>query len=197
MILKVSVAYRWLNYPQIFFPRSIAGEIAAKEAARERRLTGSKSALSRQYTNESGQSRLTANGRYLLHSSAVVRSDYSAEKAWNDEYSRNTQVSGVPSYAMPFRPNRRTENGDIELAQGINDGVLGVTFVTLSEENLYKHNDRISGLNHLVYHYTSPIGKSAIRLALCYGLFILLIDLASSPYGTREMPMEARNYRAP
>ena len=197
MILKVSMAYRWLNYPQIFFPRSIEGEIAAKEAARERRLTGSKSALSRQYTNESGQSRLTVNGRYLLHSSTVIRSDYSPEKAWNDEYSRDTRVPDVPSYPMPFRPNRRTESGDVELAQGINNEVLDGTLVTLSEENLHKHNDRMSGLNHLVYHYTSPIGKSAIRLALCYSLFIPLIDLASSPYGTREIPMKARDYRAP
>ena len=194
MTLQLFVAYKWLTYLQIFFPRSIASEIAAKEAAqeaaRERRLAGSKLALSRQDTNGSGQSRLTANRRYLLHSSPGVRSDYSPEKGWDDEYSRDSQALSVPSSTMPFRPNRRTETGEIELAQGVDSRVM-----TLSEENLFKHNNRMSKLNHLVYNYTSPIGKFTTRLVPCYRLFILLpIDLASSPYATREIPMDARGY---
>lgn len=160
-------------------------------------------ALSRQDTNLSGQSRLTANGGgYLLHASPGGHNDgydypTSPEKAWHDDvYSRDSQALSVPSSTMPMRPNRRTENGEIELAQGGGIGVLGGTLATLSEENLSRHNDRMSKLNHLVYNFTSPIGKFDTRPVLCYLLLILLLsDLATTPYASRELPMEERDYR--
>jgi hypothetical protein len=60
-----------------------------------------------------------------------------------------------------MRPNRRTETGDVELG--------GTVLATLSEDNLSKHNQRMTKMNHLVYNFKSPIGKCFGVLYYVYG----------------------------
>lgn len=86
------------------------------------------------------------------HDGYEAYSPISPEKAWID--AKDSQSLHVPTLGM--RPNRRTENGDVEMGGGVP--------MTLSEENLSKHNERMSKLNHLVYNFTSPIGEISSTL---------------------------------
>jgi len=147
----------------IFFPRSIEGEMAAKQLAREKRSrTGGSRTISRPASI--APSHINAGGTYLLTASPVrdtfnlppdtyppfEGTPSSPEKyGWaTAEYERNStgtrdsQATAIPS--LPLRPNRREPDTPMSLA-------------TLSEENIIKHNRRQSKHNHLVYNYTSPI----------------------------------------
>jgi hypothetical protein len=144
--------------PQIFFPRSIEGEIAARQAARERRRTHT---LNRQ--GSFSPSQLTGGGTYLLTESPVKRtpslpshtsfdgpSPMSMQgKVWLDDHNRDSQAFKIPT--PPMQPNWRHDHGDMEMATGARLGIL-------SEDNMSKHNERM-GVNHLVYQFTSPIGE--------------------------------------
>ena len=142
---------------QIFFPRSIEGEISAKQTARERRRTHALNGRA-----GSSLSQFTGGGTYLLTESPVKHnvslpgrasfdgpSPMSLQEAWLDEQNRDSQAFKIP--AMPMRTNRRHEHGDLEMA-------AGARLTTLSEDNMSKHNQRM-GVNHLVYQFTSPIGE--------------------------------------
>jgi hypothetical protein len=138
---------------QIFFPRSIDGEIAAKEAARERHR--------RQVHRDSiPLSQVRDRRTYLLTASPVKHtvslpshdsfdgaSPMSPGKVWLDGHVRDSRSFNVS--ALPMRSN----SGDVEMP-------VGVQLANLSEENLSRHNVRMP-MNHLIYKYTSPIGESA------------------------------------
>jgi len=165
----------------IFFPRSIEGEIAARDASKERKRTrslGNTNASvfeSRIFTrtNMTQHSTHTTNfgspagggtsGTYLLTSSPVkqhmhlereshdghyedlvMRNDHprssSMDKHWNEE--EGDVLQSLP----PIRPNRR-KGHDVELG--------GMDMMT--EDNLSKHNVKISSVNHMVHNFTSPI----------------------------------------
>jgi hypothetical protein len=142
---------------QIFFPRSIDGEIAAKEAARERHR--------RQVWRDSVPlAQLRRRGTYLLTASPVKHtidlpshdsfdgaSPISPGKVWLDDHGRDSQSFGVS--ALPMRSNSKSESGDMEMP-------AGVQIFNMSEENLSRHDVRMT-MNHLLYKYTSPIGRSA------------------------------------
>jgi len=142
----------------IFFPRSIEGEMAAKEAARNKRRAKNHN---RQDTISPSQT--NGGGTYLLTASPIKStpsigggfegaSPTSPEKVWQDGNYGDSQAFSVST--APMRPNRRPETLDIEM---VADGRLN----NLSEESRY--NQRMT-MNHLIYNFTSPI------------------DLASSPY---------------
>jgi len=158
----------------IFFPRSIEGELAAKEVSREKRLTKSLTrSLNRRQSIPQSRAFTNSGGRYLLTASPVafghslsavgdgfdVASPISPEKVWMDDYNRESKPT------IPIRPNRRTETGEVELGG----------LATLSEENLSRHNQRQSKVNHLVHNFTSPI------------------DLAYAPHASRNLPMDVHN----
>jgi len=149
----------------IFFPRSIDGEIAAKEAARERHR--------RQVWRDSVPlAQLRRRGTYLLTASPVKHtidlpsndsfdgaSPISPGKVWLDGHGRDSQSFGIS--ALPMRSNSKSESGDMEMP-------VGVQILNMSEEDLSRHNSRMT-MNHLVYKYTSPI------------------ELANIPYNPRSM----------
>jgi hypothetical protein len=158
-----------MSMSQIFFPRSIQGEIAAKEAAREKRRNRALNRL-----NSFRPSQLTGGGTYLLTSSPVQRtvslpsgdgfdvaSPMSPEKAWRDShYSQSLSVSPAP-----LRPNRRPEDRDLETA-------IGGRLTTLSEESMPGQNQRMT-MNHLVYNFTSPIGKPC-----AWNMYLTIADIS-------------------
>jgi hypothetical protein len=143
---------------QIFFPRSIDSEIAAKEAARERHR---RQVFPRRDSIPLSQVR--GRETYLLTASPVKHSvglpshdsfdgvsPMSPGKVWLDGHNRDSQSFNVS--ALPMRSNSKSESGDVEMR-------VGVQLANLSEENLSRHNVRME-MNHLVYKYTSPIGES-------------------------------------
>ncbi|TFK44987.1 hypothetical protein BDQ12DRAFT_642091 [Crucibulum laeve] len=150
----------------IFFPRSIEGEIATRDAAKERRRNRSfgraSSFLDSHVTDRAhmSQSYLEAGsmgGTYLLTSSPMKNNfdlhsfegheDLSqgdgspSMDKWTDGELRDT-----PTALPPIRPNRRRGHG-IELG-----GIEGLT-----ESNLSMHNMRLSNVNPMVHNFTSPI----------------------------------------
>lgn len=141
----------WVS--QIFFPRSIEGEIAAKEAARNKRRAKNPN---RQDTISPSQT--NGGGTYLLTASPIKStpsisggfegaSPTSPEKVWQDGNYGDSQAFSVST--APMRPNRRPETLDIEM---VADGRLN----NWSEESRY--NQRMT-MNHLIYNFTSPIGE--------------------------------------
>lgn len=159
---------------QIFFPRSIEGEIAARDEARERkrnksfgRSTAAADAESVQMQTSSYGGPISTNGggTYLLTSSPVKQNfdlqsleggiddpanaiPYRSDKnnKWEDE-SRD-----VPSALPPIQPNRKKTGRDIEM------GSLE-RIESLTETNLSVHNLRQSNVNPLISNFKSPIGK--------------------------------------
>ncbi|KAF9463550.1 hypothetical protein BDZ94DRAFT_1308664 [Collybia nuda] len=161
----------------IFFPRSIEGEIAARDVSRERKRTRSlgrsASMLDSQVFTRTNmtQSRNTnhdaPSGTYLLTSSPIkqshpLESNYSHDGHFEDAELRPVRPAQLPSKYWseeeldipsslptlpPIRPNRR-RGRDVE---------LGGMDATLSENNLSKHNLRSSNLNPMVHNFTSPI----------------------------------------
>lgn len=143
---------------QIFFPRSIDGEIAAKEAAREkhrRQVLPRRDSIPLSQVRDRRTYLLTASPvKHTVslpsHDSFDGASPMSPGKAWLDGHNRDSQSFNVS--ALPMRSNSKSESGDAEMA--------GVQLINSSEENLSRHNVRMP-MNHLLYKYTSPIGKSA------------------------------------
>ena len=156
---------------QIFFPRSIEGEIAARDATREQKRTKShqgKSTLTNFFATRSDatQSRNThgqaGGGTYLLTSSPVKQSfpldmydtheeqgtqhaDSIDSKHWTDNVS--------PPHLPPIRPNRRkgetVEHGGIDFK---------LTEANLSQHNLGVSPSNATNLHPMVHNFTSPIG---------------------------------------
>jgi len=143
----------------IFFPRSVEGEIAAKDAARERkrqRSYGGRSTLARTESNVSAysysQSPAPASrgllpsptkDRFSFPPSQGIASPQLVHKEWttyDDAEARDMPVA-LPKMA-PMRPNRR-RGEDVEMG-----GLSGPT-----DTNNYPSRN----LNPLVHNFTSPI----------------------------------------
>jgi hypothetical protein len=159
---------------QIFFPRSIQGEIEARDAAREQKrsrslpaintlnsLFGTRTDMS-QSRNAHGQA---SGGTYLLTSSPVKQSIpldmYDAReeqqeqriqragstdsKHWPDNEQNLSHLPRLP----PIRPNRKrgesVEHGGIEFK--------------LTEANVSQHNLGSSTVHPMIHNFTSPIGS--------------------------------------
>ncbi|RDB25145.1 hypothetical protein Hypma_007400 [Hypsizygus marmoreus] len=159
----------------IFFPRSIEGEIAARDASKERKRTRSlgKTASifdSRIHTRSNMTQSMNTNygapagtsGTYLLTSSPV-KQHFPLETESYDEHVDESEMRTVQPPGStdkywndeerdvlpglpPIRPNRR-KGHDVE---------LGGIDASLTEDNLSKHT-RASNLNPMVHNFTSPI----------------------------------------
>ncbi|SJL01958.1 uncharacterized protein ARMOST_05282 [Armillaria ostoyae] len=156
----------------IFFPRSIEGEIATRDAAKEiKRQQGNDNENIRQSRSSYAQSLTSQNhqfsGAYLLTTSptkanfAIPNRDsaLSVEDARKSPHSLES-ASNVWDESLelplpklgPMRPNRR-RGSDVELG-GIDYG--------LTEANLSKHNITTSSLNPMVHTFTSPIDRHGV-----------------------------------
>lgn len=156
----------------IFFPRSIEGEMAKKELAREGRR---QSLLGRQGSTQQ------SNFSHTRHRLSHPRSEANHYRSPSRPDPLRTSISGLPSYeaangvrapprpmskgtideselghdlkqfspAMMLQPNRRTNDGDIELG----------TVVDLTEVALANHNSILRGgsVNRLALNWRSPI----------------------------------------
>ncbi|KAG2153375.1 hypothetical protein DEU56DRAFT_482340 [Suillus clintonianus] len=134
----------------IFFPRSIKGEMANREAARERRRLPD--------SNTSGDD-LMNEQREGQHVSAYTLPRYEAtdpsrsiqklviEEMEDDENPKYGLYEVSPSLSL--QPNRRTKDGDVELG----------TVFPHTDAALSRHNTAIrkSNVNHIVHNWRSPL----------------------------------------
>jgi len=160
----------------IFFPRSIEGEIAARDASKERKRSRSlggtsvmendtsarNMSMSQLSTYKSAPLESAAGGRYLLTSSPVKTGfDLQSYDGHTDD---GLQIGGsslqnhgdnpwdrdeardVPAALPVMKPNRK-RGRDVELG-GIE---------ALTETNLSNHNLRLSNVNPMLQNFTSPI----------------------------------------
>jgi hypothetical protein len=150
---------------QIFFPRSIEGEIAARDSARVRRKN---STLSKMRSISIAETNLTqsltgAGGTYLLTSSPV-KQNFSDVGHVCDDGSVSRRIGRDPSterLAAPppqKAPTRSGRNRGTDLEMGEISG--------LTDQNLARHNVRTSSFNPMVHNFTSPISQSLL-LACC------------------------------
>jgi len=163
----------------IFFPRSIEGEIAAKDAVRERRRNRSHgmstSMLETQHQSNYSQSFIdTQSGQptYLLTSSPVkhqsslpshgghedvmvetprypVTPYTGRQTSWGEE--EDDAPAALPGKLPPIRPNRRIGD-DVELG-----GMNRLTENNISRHNISLGHIRPSNLNPFVHNFTSPL----------------------------------------
>ncbi|KAJ7033463.1 hypothetical protein C8F04DRAFT_1104815 [Mycena alexandri] len=119
----------------IFFPRSVEGEIAAKDAARAARRT-------RSHGGHPTASNYTAQNRDSRYSEYSQNNQYPLSPDIKQEYDDGLEVPQLPI----MRPNRR-RGEDVEMGG----------FTGLTEGNLSQHNLRPGNLNPLVHNFTSPI----------------------------------------
>ncbi|KAG5653786.1 hypothetical protein H0H81_010456 [Sphagnurus paluster] len=164
----------------IFFPRSVEGEIAARDASRERKRTRSHAnaaSMHESYPHSNmTQSMHSVNyangtaGTYLLTSSPPKQHLPLDRESHDGHFDDATMIQRPLSIAKsidkhwvdeerdvlpslpPIRPNRR-KGHDIELG--------GIARTSLTEANLSKHNLRASNVNHMVHNFTSPIGMTS------------------------------------
>jgi len=152
----------------IFFPRSIEGEIAARDAAKERRRLrsfGQSTSMAdmesthRQMSGYHNQPPTSTGGTYLLTSSPVKQAfsfDGHGDEGmagltyhpdmhpkWDEEEGRD-----IPAALPPIKPVRKkTQARDIEMN----------TVESLTESNLSVHNMRLSNVNPMIQNFRSPI----------------------------------------
>jgi len=149
---------------QIFFPRSIEGEMANREAARERRqqsnawhggdnvmsISSQSNMLGEDYM-KSRREGYTVSANGLPFYDATDYPSNSLRKLRVEEIGDETPHDG--SFDSPpsviLQPNRRTKDGDVELGNVLRNGALS------------RHNTilRRSNVNHLVHNWRSPLGK--------------------------------------
>ncbi|KAJ7189000.1 hypothetical protein C8R46DRAFT_1184246 [Mycena filopes] len=140
----------------IFFPRSVEGEIAAKDAAREARRTRSHGghpsyapdATNRESSRYSGYSTNQTQNQTQNNQNPYPLSSDTKQQLAGKEYAYDDSDNDAPEVpALPsMRPNRR-RGADVEMGG----------FTGLTEGNLSQHNLRPSNLNPLVHTFTSPI----------------------------------------
>ncbi|KJA28832.1 hypothetical protein HYPSUDRAFT_128746 [Hypholoma sublateritium FD-334 SS-4] len=146
----------------IFFPRSIEGEIAARDEARERRRTKSMGNSTGAADAESIHRQTSSYGGTYLLTASPIKKPYdlqsmddindtipyqAAKDTWDEDESRD-----IPAELPPMVPNRRKLGRDIEMAR----------VESLTETNLSMHNFRESNVNPMISNFTSPIGKTII-----------------------------------
>jgi hypothetical protein len=161
----ISAIANLICHLQIFFPRSIEGEIASRDAARDRKLESIKRKTHSQLNSRA--SRSISRGTYLLTSQNFSEgmsevggskvSPRSPESVWLDVPRSQSQSQSQTPHAKQMRPNRR-RGEDVEL------GGIGA----LTEQNLSHHNTRESQFNILAHKFTSPIG-AWLFLCFCFG----------------------------
>ncbi|TFK22567.1 hypothetical protein FA15DRAFT_671361 [Coprinopsis marcescibilis] len=148
----------------IFFPRSIEGEIAARDAVKERKRTRAHGVATTdanpssqldmsQYVDSRSQKGSSAGGTYLLTNSPVKTNvtlqdvdGLTDDDHRHPPYDRKRWSEDERPH-LPIRPNRR-RGKDVEMG-GVGDSVL-------TESNLSMHN-HYSNLNPAVTNFTSPI----------------------------------------
>ncbi|KAJ7592193.1 hypothetical protein C8J56DRAFT_932718 [Mycena floridula] len=164
----------------IFFPRSIEGEIAAKDAKREKRRNRSlglgTSMLETQHQSNYSQSFID-NPTYLLTSSPVkhqfslpsnsIQEDAMSEipvfppSPYNQRYrgyEEDSLTSEMPTKLVPIRPNRRVGD-DVELG-----GMSRLTETNVSQHNIsLSHIPRPSKVNPFVHNFTSPLDVGNVQ----------------------------------
>lgn len=172
----------WLSvtFSQIFFPRSIEGEIAARDASRERKRTRSQGKTSsmldsRIFTGTGvSQSRHTnpdTPSGYLLTSSPAKHTIPQETSFSYDSHIDDTELRPVRA---PQSPGKDWSEEDMDIPASLPslpplppirpnrrrgaDVELGGMDGMLTETNLSKHNLRTSNLNPMVHNFTSPIG---------------------------------------
>jgi hypothetical protein len=156
----------------IFFPRSIENEIAARDAAKEKkrglsfgRSTGLHTdidSLHRHTSNHHGQPISTSGGTYLLTSSPIKQTfdnpsyeqqENSRTVPYRHEELNRTNLSwheerDVAAELPAIKPNRKKGDLDIEMSSGVS---------SLTEANLSVHNFRTLNVNPMISNFTSPI----------------------------------------
>ncbi|KAF9562954.1 hypothetical protein CPC08DRAFT_816822 [Agrocybe pediades] len=158
----------------IFFPRSIEGEIAARDAARERKLTKSyaRSAsnvdvesthrqMSGYNNNNHAPSHSNTTGNTYLLTSSPIKQTYSLDghddvgsvvypdinltrNVWDNDEERD-----VAAALPPIKPVRKKV---ISPGRDSDSGSASLT-----ESNLSIHNTRISNVNPMIANFRSPI----------------------------------------
>jgi hypothetical protein len=160
----------------IFFPRSIEGEIAARDASKERKRTRSQGTASISGSRIFTQTNMTqsfhtnqyngsqaggARGTYLLTSSPIKQPFPLEPESYDGHWENAGMQNANPSDSVdifwheerdtvpnlpPIRPNRK-KGHDVELG--------GIDFAT--EPSLSKHDSRTPNISHMVHNFTSPI----------------------------------------
>lgn len=156
----------------IFFPRSIEGEIAARDAAKERKRTRSYGHTTshadvesnRQMSSYQNRPASSTGGTYLLtnspikhtysldgHVEEMVGIPYRTEvpteaNAWDEEEERDVPAALPQATFKPVR--KKQQNRDIEMS---------TTSDSLTESNLSVHNMRMSNVNPMIHNFKSPI----------------------------------------
>ncbi|KAJ7286851.1 hypothetical protein C8J57DRAFT_1282187 [Mycena rebaudengoi] len=121
----------------IFFPRSVEGEIAAKDAAKEQRRSGQR--------NNTNLVPFESYRESAVSEESLVRAHGAALRPASPLGQKEIELPTLPA----LRPNRR-RGQDVEM--GVSMGRAPLT-----ADNLSQHNLRPGNLNPLVHNFTSPI----------------------------------------
>lgn len=159
-----------LSSLQIFFPRSVEGEIHSRHATRERSQSRSRRNESRlsmeTYHRPSSQKHLssatTAEPDTPMREREYgnFKSEYAAVRADAPAKANSLDIdlsSEMPHPSPVFAPNRRTPEGVV-----LEGRVVTVEPARLTERALAAH-DGAAGVHPFLHNFTSPIGKSLVR----------------------------------
>jgi hypothetical protein len=129
---------------QIFFPRSIEGEIAARDEAKERKQSRQGTRIGIDTQASFGNRQLDT---YLLTSSPV-------QKAHFDEHELHDMPYGG---SHQYRHDEEGDVGDLPLP-------IKTKMLDLTEANLALRNKGTrQSVNPMIFNFTSPIGRLFVR----------------------------------
>ncbi|KAK7057798.1 hypothetical protein R3P38DRAFT_1187088 [Favolaschia claudopus] len=134
----------------IFFPRSVEGEIAAKDAARQKRRNRSYGGYpNSSFSPEERYSQYTDSEAFPSRPQPSRDSNYSSPQLKAKEWALDGEQE-VPELRIKpaLRPNRR-RGEDVEMG-----GFTGLTEGNLSQHNLHRTGTK---LHPMVHNFTSPI----------------------------------------
>lgn len=142
---------------QIFFPRSIRGEIEAKQAARQARSRGNYNighpehleSIQRVDSRASETKDVSSLNHYQGKELDMRR--YSSETSTSYQGSIDPET-GLSKAVVAFAPNRRLSTG--ATVEG------HVTVVNLTDQNLLRQNSQPANVHPFINNFTSPIGMS-------------------------------------
>ncbi|KAG1879793.1 hypothetical protein F4604DRAFT_1620275 [Suillus subluteus] len=143
----------------IFFPRSIKGEIANREAARELRRLPRPNTFGADPMNVQRGDQYVSAYQLPPYEAAALGQTLTIEEMSDEENPKYGPCEVSPSLCL--QPNRRTKDGNVEIG----------TVFTLTDAALSRHNTVMSksNVNHLVYNWRSPLGKDSLFLLLWMG----------------------------
>lgn len=161
--------------PQIFFPRSIKGEMANREAARELRRFPRSNTFGEDPMNVQHEGRHVSAYKLPPYEAAALSN--SIQKLTFDEMSDEEAPKYGPCEVSPslgLQPNRRTKDGNVEMG----------TVFPLTDAPLSRHNTamRRSNVNHLVHNWRSPIGKDFRYFCCCGWVLMEEVEIADPPF---------------